>query len=62
MQLPSARYTFVAILPTALLLAGGWWAWWSRRYTVPALALWLSLLILLNLGAVVTVATYYGRV
>jgi hypothetical protein len=29
---------------------------------VPALVLWLSLLILLNLGAVVTVATYYGRV
>ncbi|MBN1136651.1 MAG: DUF2142 domain-containing protein [Anaerolineae bacterium] len=59
---PVARYATTAIIPTALLLCGGWAEFVPRRLAAPAAWLGLLLLALLDLAAllVVIVPYYYG--
>lgn len=57
-QLPSARYLYVAMLPLALLLVGGWWTLWPRGYRFLGTITWLVLLALFNLAALATILSY----
>jgi hypothetical protein len=59
---PSTRYVFPAIVPMALLLAGGWWALWPRTYRRSgAIAIACSLL-LVNISALWTIWSFYQSV
>ena len=57
--LPSARYTFPALLPTVLVIVGGWWALWPRRFRVPALVVLILAFLALDSAAVVTIWSFY---
>ena len=59
-QFPSGRYLYVAIIPMALLLAGGWWALWPRRYRRIAILLWIIFLLYLNWTSVNIIHTFYA--
>jgi hypothetical protein len=59
-QFPSGRYLYVAIIPMALLLAGGWWALWPRRYRGVGLLLWIVFLLFLNWSSVNLIRTFYA--
>jgi hypothetical protein len=57
--LPVARYTFPAIIVTALALAGGWWALWPRKLRLGAMLALIGGLLALNAAAISTIAAYY---
>jgi hypothetical protein len=59
LTLPSARYTFAAIAPTALFLAGGWWAVWSERWRTLGIAIFVILLVFLNLAGIWRIIEFY---
>lgn len=60
--LPSSRYTFPVILPTMLILTGGWWALWPRRLRFVGIGLLIAFMLLLNTLAVITIWSYYRDV
>jgi hypothetical protein len=57
--LPVARYTFPAIIVTALALAGGWWALWPPKLRLGAIFVLIAGLLALNAAAISTIAAYY---
>ncbi len=59
LTLPSARYTFAAIAPTVLFLAGGWWAAWPLRWRKPGIALFISVLTVLNVAGLWRIIEFY---
>ena len=56
---PVARYTFPAIIVTALAIAGGWWALWPQRLRLGAALALIAGLLALNAAAITTIAAYY---
>ena len=58
-QFPSGRYLYVSIIPSALLLAGGWWALWPRAYRRLGVWGWVLLLLLLNVLSINTIRSFY---
>ncbi|MBA3944450.1 MAG: hypothetical protein H0X37_07785 [Herpetosiphonaceae bacterium] len=56
---PSARYTFPALLPTVLVVVGGWQALWPRRLRSLALYLLLLAVVVLDAAAVATIWSFY---
>jgi hypothetical protein len=58
--LPSSRYTFPVILPTLLVLVGGWWALWPRRVRPVGVAILLGVMVLFNVLAIITIRSFYG--
>lgn len=60
LTLPSARYTFAAIAPTAFFLAAGWWALWSPRWRRGAVAFFVLVLTLINLAGLWRIIEYYN--
>lgn len=56
---PFARYTFPAIIPTTLMLVGGWWAVWPCRVRGYAVLVLLCGVAMLNLHAIWTVWMFY---
>lgn len=60
--IPSARYTYPAIIPTALALVGGWWSLAPRRARRWTLTIAFAILGLLDVAALSTIWTFwYGR-
>lgn len=59
LTLPSARYTFAAIVPTILFLAGGWWMVWNARWRTIGITLLLGVLLVVNLMGVWRIITFY---
>lgn len=59
LTLPSARYTYAAIAPTVLFLAGGWWAVWNPRWRKIGVACFVLVLTLLNLMGVWRIIDFY---
>ena len=59
LALPSGRYLFAAMLPNALLLAGGWWALWPRRFRLYGSLLFVAALGLLNAASITLILNYY---
>lgn len=57
--IPVARYTFPAIAPTALLLAGGWWAWLRKIGLKWFLLGWFGFLSLLSLRSLAAVWLFF---
>lgn len=58
---PMARYTYPAIVPTVLLLVGGWWALWPRRWREYATEWLVGGILLLNIANLAnTWMFYYG--
>ncbi len=57
---PVARYTFPAIIPTMLLVVGGWWALWPRRSRSSAVWVLVAGMALLNGAALLTIWSFYG--
>ncbi|MGB0383970.1 MAG: hypothetical protein ACPGWR_04020 [Ardenticatenaceae bacterium] len=58
-QFPSSRYLYVAIIPIALFLAGGWWALWPQAYRRQGTLLWIAFLVLLNMISIMTIYSFY---
>lgn len=58
-QFPSGRYLYASIIPTALFLAGGWWALWPRAYAKVGTALWLLFWLFVNLVSITTIRSFY---
>ncbi len=58
-SLPSARYTFPALLPTVLVIVGGWWALWPRRLRGLAVGLLLFGVFALDGAAIATIWSFY---
>ncbi|HYN86976.1 MAG TPA: hypothetical protein VER55_00530, partial [Ardenticatenaceae bacterium] len=58
-RLSAVRYTFPAIIPTVLVLAGGWLALWPRRYRVLGILALVLGMAAVNLVAVATIRAYY---
>ena len=56
---PAARYTFPAIIVTALAIAGGWWALWPQKLRLGAALTLIAGLLALNAAAISTIAAYY---
>ncbi|MEO7908568.1 MAG: hypothetical protein ABIV47_02850 [Roseiflexaceae bacterium] len=56
---PVARYTFPAIIVTALAIAGGWWALWPQKLRLGAALTLIAGLLALNVAAITTIAAYY---
>jgi hypothetical protein len=56
---PVARYTFPAIIVTALAIMGGWWALWPHRLRVGAVLALIAGLLALNAAAITTIAAFY---
>jgi hypothetical protein len=56
---PVARYTFPAIIATALAIVGGWWALWPHRLRLGATLALIAGLLALNAAAITTIAAYY---
>jgi hypothetical protein len=56
---PVARYTFPAIIVTALAIAGGWWALWPQKLRLGAAIALIAGLLALNAAAITTIAAYY---
>lgn len=56
---PVARYTFGAMTPTVLMLIGGWWALWPRRWRTYATWALVGGTFILNSVAVWTIWTFY---
>jgi hypothetical protein len=56
---PVARYTFPAIIVTALAVAGGWWALWPQKLRLGAQLALIAGLLILNGAAISTIAAYY---
>jgi hypothetical protein len=56
---PVARYTFPAIIVTALAIAGGWWALWPQKLRLGAGLALIAGLLALNAAAITTIAAYY---
>ncbi len=56
---PVARYTFPAIIVTALAIAGGWWALWPQKLRLGAVLTLIAGLLALNVAAITTIAAYY---
>jgi hypothetical protein len=57
--IPTVRYAFPAIIPTALALTGGWCALWPRAYRVHSAIILLAALVALDAVAVSTIHLYY---
>jgi len=57
--IPVARYTFPAIIVTALAVAGGWWALWPQKLQLGAQLALIAGLLALNGAAITTIAAYY---
>jgi hypothetical protein len=56
---PTARYYYVAMLPTCLLLMWGWLAWWPRRRQGWATVAVLLLLVGLGIWSLMNVQLLY---
>ena len=56
---PVARYTFPAIIVTALAIVGGWWAIWPSKLRLGAVLALVAGLLALNAAAITTIAAYY---
>jgi hypothetical protein len=56
---PVARYTFPAIIVTALAIVGGWWALWPQKLRLGAALALIAGLLALNAAAITTIAAYY---
>jgi hypothetical protein len=56
---PVARYTFPAIIVTALAIVGGWWTLWPQKLRLGAAFALIGGLLALNAVAVATIAAYY---
>jgi hypothetical protein len=54
-----ARYGYPAVLPILLLLVGGWWTLWPRRWRFSGLLTLLIGAVALNATALWTAATFY---
>ncbi len=59
LPLTSSRYTFPSIIPTMLLLAGGWYSLWPRSYRMYGGLIFVLALLALNIWAVVVIYSYY---
>ncbi len=60
--IPSARYTYPAIIPTALALVGGWWSLAPRQVRKWVLTALFAVLGLFDIAALITIwAFWYGR-
>lgn len=57
--LPTARYFYVAILPTSLLLMWGWLAWWPRRWQGAAMVMVLLMIYGLGVWSLINVQLPY---
>lgn len=57
--LPAARYAFPAILPTMLVLIGGWWALWPKTMRNGGTLIIIAGLLVLNLAAIRTIWLFY---
>jgi hypothetical protein len=57
--IPVARYTFPAIIVTALAAAGGWWALWPQKLRLGSQLVLIAGLLALNAAAIATIAAYY---
>jgi hypothetical protein len=60
-ELPSARYLYVAAVPLALGFAGGWLGLWPRSYRGIAAGAWLAMLMAWNIAAILLIHGFYGR-
>jgi hypothetical protein len=56
---PVARYTFPAIIATALAIVGGWWAIWPAKLRLGAALALIAGLLALDIVAIITIAAYY---
>lgn len=56
---PVARYTYPAIIVTALAIVGGWWALWPPKLRLGAVLALIAGLLALNAVAITTIAAYY---
>lgn len=56
---PVARYAFPVAIPTALVLAGGWWSLWPKRYRAYGAFVFLLCLAGLNVVSVWTIWSFY---
>ncbi|GAC1543077.1 MAG: hypothetical protein NVS2B7_16610 [Herpetosiphon sp.] len=61
-MIPSARYGFVAIVPTMLAIVGGWWMIVPQRWRPWAISSLLLVLLIFQTGAIWTIWTYYHSV
>ncbi len=57
--MPVGRYVYPAIIPMALVLAGGWWAIWPRRLRLVGTWAFLGGLVVLNVISVAVIGNYY---
>jgi hypothetical protein len=53
-HIPTARYAYVAIVPSMFLLALGWGAWWPARRRRLALVILVSGVLAINLWLLIT--------
>ena len=58
--LPSARYLYTSIIPTAFIFAGGWWALWPKAYRHLGILLWIGILFVLNAVSINTISSFYN--
>lgn len=57
--LPSSRYAFPVAAPTMLMLVGGWWALWPRRWRAIGIGVVVVAMLALNAISIVTILSYY---
>lgn len=57
---PSGRYLYTSIIPSAFILASGWWALWPKTYRSVGILLWIGILLILNVVSVITISTFYN--
>ena len=57
--MPASRYTFPIIVPTVLVMVGGWWALWPRQYRFVGLWTIIIAMVLLDVISIWTIWSYY---
>ena len=64
--IPSARYAFPSMIPTALALCAGWLAWAQiaeRRFNLPGwvkVVAFFAFFLLLDIAAVISIRLFYA--
>jgi hypothetical protein len=56
---PATRYTFPAMIVTALAFLGGWWALWSERYRQLATLGLIAGMVALDVVSILTIWSFY---
>ncbi|NJP07738.1 MAG: hypothetical protein HC837_20035 [Chloroflexaceae bacterium] len=59
---PVARYTFPAIIPTMLVVTGGFWVLWPRPWRPIMLLVLIGAVLLLNAISIFTVWSFYQSI